>query len=265
MKKIFRSLVVPMAVFSVISLFYYLVMNRHSADINPRNFGLWVVQILIGSQNSSLCPFPGLNVCWFIYSLILIKIVYNYIPVKIQYSVLLPASILAVIVWHHFGFSCGSSYTDAVLAYPFFIFGSMMKKHLEGLNSWSPVNIPGVVLLILSFAAIIIIPIYNSWPKMYLSEYGNNYALFIVGAFAGIYIVYFVSKLLGNRLSKPMAVMSTGNILTLGLHMYAVIIYIHFRISSLAIGMMAGLVIMICMYPVIRFVLRRIPWLIGRS
>lgn len=100
---------------------------------------------------------------------------------------------------------------------------------------------------------------------MYRSEYGNNYLFFIIGALAGIYIVYFVSKLIGDNGQQFIRILSTGNILTLGIHPYFVQVYNHLHSESLPVALVSGIIIMAIMYPIIKFVLKHMPFVIGRS
>lgn len=208
---------------------------------------------------------PALNACWFIYALIIIKITFNYVPLRIQYLVMLPISVLTSILWHKMGFYCYSAWSDAVVAYPFFIGGYYIKRYITTFDRWKPNCTIGWTIALVSLIALFIIPTFNSWPMMYRSQYGNNYILFILGAMSGTYLLFFVSRLIGNCCQKYIKILSIGNILTLGIHSYPVLIILHFHIVSLPICLLLGLAIMMIMYPIINYVLSHMPFVIGRT
>ena len=158
----------------------------------------------------------------------------------------------------------GNSITNSLLAYPIFLFGYSLKSRVNNLNekfqirsywSWS--------LFIFSIGILIIVPAYNDWPKMYINGYGKNILLFTIGVLTGLYIVYFIARLIGTRLSKIISILSRGNILTLGLHSYFVAALHGAGLLNGYVDYVYAFLIMILMIPIIIAVKKYIPWIIG--
>ncbi len=264
-RKIVQSLIVPMICFCLLSLAVFLLKERNLSLIYPSELAKWTVQIMAGFQGGVITSLPGLNVCWFIYSLAIIKTVFNFCPIKIQYVLIAPCCILTSVIWHSIGFSIPLAWTDAVLAYPFFLFGYFLKRYMSEFDNLNINRLCGWLFVVLSMGILIVIPHFNNWPMMYQNQYGNNYFLFITGASAGIYLVYFISRQLGRIAKKYITVLSVGNILTLGIHPYFVQFYSHFHLTYLWSALLVGLLIMAMMYPIINFAQKYFPVIIGRS
>lgn len=264
--KLVKSLIIPMALMCLLSLMLFIVREHKPGLLNPMELAKWFAQIVLGFQGGVITSsLPALNACWFIYTLAIIKIVFNFCPIKAQYFIVAPGCIIVSIIWHQIGFTVPSAWTDAVLAYPFFIIGYLMKNYITELDNHNVNNLYGWFGAVLSIIILIVIPNFNDWPMMYQNQYGNNYVLFLIGAFSGIYLIYFVSKLIGDKAKKYIIVLSIGNILTLGIHPYFVQIYNHFHIVSMLPALISGLMIMTVMYPIILLAMRYFPIIIGRS
>ena len=100
---------------------------------------------------------------------------------------------------------------------------------------------------------------------MYLCDYGNNYALFIIGGMAGTCMLYVLSLWL-SRLPyrKTIEALSKGSILIIGLHIIIVRRLIELPDRSLIEDLFLSLFILLCFVPLIRITELFFPILLGK-
>lgn len=266
-EKVLRTLVVPMIFFCIISFIYHILRYHIPIKSIIENGHLWLIRNLSGYQTSLSVGgviFPGLNACWFIYTLILVKIVFNFIPIKIQCFIILPLSIISAIYFNHCNLYIGNSFINSLLAYPIFILGYLCKPYI---NYWTekPItsSLLGWITFILSLVLLIIIPEYNNWPRMYINDYGNNILLFIIGIILGLYATYFIAMLIGHKFNNIISTLSMGNILTLGIHSYFVAALHGSGLLNGYIDWFYAILIMLIMIPIIDITKKLAPWIIG--
>lgn len=102
---------------------------------------------------------------------------------------------------------------------------------------------------------------------MYVNAYGENYLLFLLNAAAGIYLAFFVLKLMEpalRRYERVLTVLAIGNVFTLATHFYAVnYLYDPLHTTSISIGALTSIAYTLAMYPIILMVLKYWPALVG--
>lgn len=264
-----RSLIIPMLCFCILNLIYFILRYHIPFNVVILNIGKWFFRIAIGYQTSfpignSNFFLPGLGGCWFIYTFAILKIIHQFTPPKLQYIIILPLSIIFSIYLNLNGFFLGNSWANATIAYPVFLLGMGVKSKLGKLIDLPIKNILGWTLFIISTAIIVSLPFFNDWPQMYLNGYGQSIFLFFFGAISGIYWVYFIARLMDGVASKIIYILSIGNILTLGLHPFLVASLHGSGILNGIVDWGLAIVIMILMYPTIKFCYQYLPWLMGK-
>ena len=106
---------------------------------------------------------------------------------------------------------------------------------------------------------------YNGYVWMYKCEYGNYYALFLLGGIAGTCMLFVVSLWL-SRLSyrNIMTNLSKGSIVIIGLHIIIVRRLTELPERICCEDLFFSLLILLCFAPFIRLVELFFPILLGR-
>lgn len=217
-KKLWYNLIVPMVLICVLNFAALCVVNIYHRSFQSSDILLFILKLSIG-MNSVLLA------CWFVYTLIILKIVYHYLS-GINQLFLVLLFVLAAYIYNgveFFGKSLSrypNSIANAFVAYPFFAIGLYLRQYKTILNCWN--NKTAIVfLLLLALLLIYVCGSYNGYVMMFACGFGSNFLLFILGGLAGVCAVFSISKLL-NFYPSIIKIVSTGSILILGFHMYFV-------------------------------------------
>jgi hypothetical protein len=153
---------------------------------------------------------------------------------------------------------------SVLVCMPFFLIGVYLKKIKQQLCKLHNCCFE-VGLLICAFLLLMICGNYNGYVWMYLCDYGNNYALFIIGGMAGTCMLYVLSLWL-SRLPyrKTIEALSKGSILIIGLHIIIVRRLIELPDRSLIEDLFLSLFILLCFVPLIRITELFFPILLGK-
>ena len=261
--KTWYNLVVPMLIICCC-----LFVWRTQSDIRHHTFKidslyLFPLQLIMGYYNS-------LQIMWFVYTLIIIKIIHEYTPSK-QHFLLLFLMCIAGITYnktiHFSSIQENEQYANAIInvttAYPFFAIGNLLYSKKEIIDEYS--NLLGEILIFLvSLVIIYLCGTYNEKVLMYLNDYGNNYSLFLIGGIAGTVLTLIASKWLCRFDIKIIKILSTGSIVTLGFHMIFVT-YTRsiFATPSLLDLLLSGLILLLFV-PIIIFFEKHFPLVVGK-
>lgn len=259
-RKIAWNLIVPMF---LISLLNYIFLE--SLGQNRESVAKFVMGLILGLHDS-------VKEMWFVYTLVLLKIIlqflkgnvfimYVLIPVALFVSYLLNTYDIVVYGKHILKFH--SALLTVFLSYPFFILGFALKKYKNYLIDISLKK--SVVLLILAFPIVYFCAKINGCAYLVNHEYGNNLFLFICGAIAGIVLVFAVAKLFSNIKIQGIMDISKGTIIILGFHVQFVVLLCKlYRLASFEEILFVSLVILLIFIPIIRITERFCPILIGK-
>ncbi len=214
-RKIWYNLAVPMLILSIANFLYKYLRWPDDNPVEIHNIYGFVIGLSVGMQNV-------LGACWFIYTLIVIKILYQFSP-KISYSIaygclcLVGAYLYNTISFPDFPYR---EYPNAIVnvctAYPFFLFGNILRRYKEVIDEFNN-KLYLFVILLIGIAVIYLCGEFNGYVWMYLCGYGNNIPLFLLGGIAGTVSVFALSKLIG-RCPRFVEILSIGTILILGVH-----------------------------------------------
>ena len=257
-KKCFWQLFVPTVIMSIImQLEAYLrcLAFGMTYDISWLWFFEW---LLLGHR---WCMGP----CWYFYSLIIMRLIMQLRPEKNwMYFLLFLFLSCGAISYQYSGYAISNANLSVLVCMPFFLIGVYLKKIKQQLCNLHNCCFE-VGLLICAFLLLMICGNYNGYVWMYLCDYGNNYALFIIGGMAGTCMLYVLSLWL-SRLPyrKTIEALSKGSILIIGLHIIIVRRLIELPDRSLIEDLFLSLFILLCFVPLIRITELFFPILLGK-
>lgn len=211
-KKLFVSLAVPYLILATVKALPH-IFSAHG--------GITVLAILTGFH--SIGDVAGCNKLWFVYTLILVKIVVHLFG-KTDNSrfTLLLLSIIGAIAYNMLDIDIAWSVTNMFLAMPFFLLGVGCRTSdvfdeicniTTKLSSYKSVII---VAFLLSLTYVV--SYYNDTAYLYRALYGHNLLLFALSAVAGISFLLVVSLRLDKVRSNAVTLIANGNIVILTFH-----------------------------------------------
>lgn len=268
-RKLWHNMIVPLFIICLLSWVVNCVIDWHYGKvINIRNLSMHWVMIFSGIQDD--LDYGGLGVCWFIYTLILLKVLIYYIN-RLWSSLLVFAFCIIVAYYLYYEhLALLSAIANVSVAYPFFLTGYLLKKYALDITEWTSLLSRKKILLILFVLCDItyVITKINGAPWMYTNGFGANYILFYIGGISGTMIVFFISFKLKTFNGKVLETLSKGTIIILGFHIYFIkathvvnnhIIPLHLHITSY----LASIFILLIFYPIILFCKRYFPIILG--
>lgn len=214
-KKLWYNLAVPMLIMAVINFVYHSIMQFFNGAFSPADIYWFVRNVAFGMVS-------GFDTLWFVFTLMLLKIIFQYcLSRKMFYSLSVVMMVLAYVYNHSdlsglpFFLKEPNAVVDVCTAYPFFAFGVLLRNYKQIINALN-----NKVLLIAAFVCGLLIAVlcctYNGYVGMFSCNYGGNIFLFLIGGVAGTVMIWGLSVLLGCA-PKVIAIISRGTIIILGL------------------------------------------------
>lgn len=250
-KKIILNYTLPLLfICTAMFLWNYLSWNEKDRYIKSIYFFYYA---LIGSQK---CLGTG----WFIYTLIILKIIFQYSP-STTISNLFSFCLFSFIsvLFQHYNIHHFNAIENVAIAYPLFLIGHILCKRRKAINSFHDTR----TLLLLSLFAIIIICFCgktNGEVWVYNNDYGRSYILFLIGSMCGTILLYTISVMMENRFSSIIQTLSIGNIITLGFHP---IIIAQIGPQDGFIAYATSFIILFSFYPITLLAKKYFPYILG--
>ena len=215
-RKLWYNLAVPMLLMAVLNFCYHCILMAF-------NGSLAIVDAYWFVRNLAFGMVAGLDTLWFVYTLMLLKIIYQFCHSDKLFYYLTVIMLALAFAYNHNDFSGypfflnePNAIIDVCTAYPFFAFGVLMRNYKGILNALN-----NKVVFIAAFACGLLLvslcSVYNGYVGMFGCNYGGNIFLFLVGAIAGTVMIWALSKLLGSS-PKIINIVSRGTIIILGFH-----------------------------------------------
>jgi len=192
--KILHNLIIPVIIILLINFIWDLSIKTGTTIVS---FPKRIINALIGMHGINRGN-GGLGTLWYVYTLIILKIIYQTCSKKIQLLLLTVLPIIAVLL-HYNKISLGNAILNTTVSYPFWCVGLFLRQHIEYYNKQLTLGYKMNLLLLFSTIMLYIAGRYNNSPWMYINEYGIYFSLFIIGALSGTFIIYYISK----KLSVP--------------------------------------------------------------
>lgn len=218
--KSMHNLIIPVCIIMVIQYIWDITMHSDMYfDVKSlRRFA----NAIIG-MHGIYCG-GGLGTCWFIYTLFVLKLLYQTFSKRILLVLLFLLPITAVLLIKN-GIAPGNSILNVTVAYPFFWFGNALRSRLGLLNNIKLMSRTTYITTCICFIVLLFVGKYNWKVWIHLNAYGRYLLLYIIGGLTGTYVVYVIS-ILSERYwgaSRFLNVLSVGSIVILGFH-YGIII-----------------------------------------
>lgn len=271
MRKIGTNLAIPYFILAFIKVAGYII--KHLDD------GQWlwsIIAVLGGFHN--LHDASGCNNLWFVYSLIIIKILYQLFATdKARILVMSVAAVIGAIIYNELNLDWMWSVTNVMLALPFFMlenyFATYGKSRFDKFQTIIKENTAKTALpmLLISAAITLLVGKYNDTADMFQNQYGNNIVLFAIGAISGSAMILILSVMLDKFDWKIIRITSVGTIVTLVFHrelLHSMLKLI--RKSDLDIVMqniamfLLSAAVLLAFVPIIMIVKRILPIVLGR-
>lgn len=263
-EKLLWNLVVPMTLFFAINILVQFAVQLVKGTFEFKFLYQAPLLALVGMQGQNYAA-GGLKAMWFVYTLILCKILLQYTPIKHQkMSLALLSCVFILVAWwlHSRGIVLYNSIVNVLLAMPFFTIGYYMRPLKEYLSMLPMMWMP--LLVVFGIVGVYLCGQFNDIVMLYRCSYGSNLLLCFVGALCGTVGIYAISMMLKRYIADYVSVIGGGTLVILGLH-FVIIQVVNQFVAIPGIWRYAeSLVILVAFIPVIKFVERHIPILYGK-
>lgn len=210
-KKTWWNLCLPMCLYFFINILFQFIVQLSKGNFRIEYIYQAPLMAAIGMQGQD-CEAGGLKAMWFVYTLVLCKIL-------LQYSYLLHKQKLFLVVFSAFclfsayllhvkGIVVYNSFVDLLLAMPFFSIGFLLSPYKYYLSNLSIYKV--LFLTIIGIVGVWLCGTYNEIVMLYRCSYGSSILLCIVGALCGTSFIYGISRLFQSYLSDYVRVIGGG-------------------------------------------------------
>lgn len=235
---------------------------------------IWSVAAVLGGFHS-LNDAPGCSNLWFVYSLVIVKLLFQVSSGKRDIALAMACLAGAVVYNDILHLEWRWAVSNCLLAYPFFIIGNslrdkdILQRLVTSARQYRYVAALAAALLI---AVTYIVGMQNGQAKLYMGQYANNVGLFAIGALTGSMAVFVLSALLDGVRLKITRVISSGTIVILVFHrelLHPLLKEIGKTDTSslLTVNILvfvSAVIVVMAFYPIILLVKRFIPIVLGR-
>lgn len=260
-RKQWYNLVIPMLLMAVTNFVYHSILQLFNGAFSVDDCYWFVRNTLFGMVS-------GFDMLWFVYTLIILKIFYQYCPSTKLFHSLIPVMLVLAYIYHSVGhlttlfiLNEPNSFINICTAYPFFALGLVgrdYKNMLIGLNN----KIKLISFVACGLLLIALCGKYNGYVGMYCADYGGNIFLFLLGAVAGTIMIWAISKLLGNA-PKAIVVISRGTFVILGFHKM-LIDFVRAYLSPSFLDIAFAMLIILLFIPIILTIEKYLPLMAGK-
>lgn len=212
-QKLWWNLIVPMGIIFLVNTAIQFAVQMTKGTFRIEYLYQTPILGLVGMQGNDY-EAGGLKALWFVYTLVLCKIIYQYLPQKNRtlWLIIINCIMLALawIVNRRTSEIC-NSFVDVLLAMPFFCIGNALRPYKKTISTiplkWMP------ILLIVGVIAIWLCGSYNDIVMLYRCSYGSSIILCFIGAIFGTAALYSVSRTLERLVPYTEAVTIVGGVL----------------------------------------------------
>ena len=270
-KKIWHNLIVPMLIICTINYLY--VCARHFISpldgVCPDNPLIFVAKLLLGINKS-------VTNLWFVYTLVILKIILQYLPKRWLHCVLFAVCLATAYCINEYQLSLFGkplyytpcAITSVFVSYPFYMIGYWLRNLREAFNKYHTQSVSAYIILIACALIVFYCGHNHSVVKLYICGYGDSIILFLLGGMAGSACVYIISKFLVRvkyaKVQNFNSVVSQGTILILGFHMPLVRFLRRFEITSDIQAAAFSILIVLLFVPIIMLCKKYAPIVMGK-
>lgn len=254
LEKTFYNLILPVMIVVVVSYLWYTTKHLILGDYSLTSIFKFIIGSLVGAQ-------AYLGRCWFVYTLIVLKAIYQFTPTyceKTLTAVLLVIFTIIALILSFYKIHLGYSPINVFISYHFFCIGLILKKYKLQINNFHNIYVE-VMLFFISLLFIYICGKYNGYVWVYINGYGENFLLYLIGGVSGMVLVYVISKWLNKIKLSIVRDISFGTIVILGFHYNLIGMIDNITSNKIIIS----IIIMLLFVPFIRFCEKYFPYVLG--
>ncbi|UKK51722.1 acyltransferase family protein [Prevotella sp. E13-17] len=212
-KKIFQRLLVPYLILSVLKAAPHLFSEDAPWSL---------LAIMTGFH--TLHDVMGCGKLWFVYTLIIIKVITQLTRYSrnSRYVLLVVSLVVGMVCQSYYPDGMSWAVANTFLSLPWFLLGYEYKclqwdtKLTDALQEKS-VWLKGMLTLLLMIS-LYGVSMVNGRVRMYEAGYGENIFLFLLGGAIGILAIRIISEMLGRYRSTALSLLSIGTIVILAYH-----------------------------------------------
>lgn len=249
---ILRNLVTPMLIICVLNVTFDFCLQLRYGIYHIQDYLCKLLGILWGDHRS-------LGACWFIYTLINIKIIDHYSN-KITKILLFISSLSLLTIYHHMNLSYSNAIINTLVCYPVFCIGVFLQR-LHTIISGEVHRSKLFFVALLCMVIIYLCSKYNSVPWMWQNQFGNNLPIFLVGSIAGTGCLFCISKILESKFNNFITMLADGNIIVLGFHFTLICYFFHYDLHYYYY--IIALLVLVSFYPLIILTKKYFPVILG--
>ena len=262
--KLWWNLTLPLILYTCFIMLYHFIGAYFG--------GRFEWKFLYESPFLAMCGFQGLGHpsggllrMWFVYTLIICKIILQYTPKSHEKILLLVLNLfflIGCIFLIQNDYYEANAIVNVLLAMPFFTIGYFFKTFKEKLNHMSLYS-----LLVLGTVSLIITGLcgyFNDPVMLYRCSYGSNLLLCILGGVFGTVIVFVLSFLSKSYLSYFVRVVGGGTLVILAFHYEILKVVNRFLNINGLWRYLEALIILLAFFPIIMFIKNNLPVLYGK-
>lgn len=262
--KIVRNLIIPCILICLIMHVYDIVIDVAHGEFTWGRIPHRILNSILGIHGKGTLA-GGLGLCWFIYTLVICRILYQYTFClgKLMRWMPIVVCIAIAIVYNMQEVDIYNSFLNTTLAYPLYVIGERCKLLYNRQSGFSDRIL--WLMITLGLILVITIGIINGAPWMYKARYGKNLILFFIGGNAGSIVVFAIASYLQHFRYRIVDIIAKGTILILGFQFVLIRFYYHAPaiLQNGLLKYVIALIIVLIFVPIIQIVEKYFPILLG--
>lgn len=270
-KKIWHNLIVSMLIICTIN-YLYVCARHYISPIEgffPDTPPIFIAKLLLGVHKS-------VETLWFVYTLVILKIILQYFPKPWLHCVLFAVCLATAFCINEYKLTLlGKSLyytpcaiTSVFVSYPFYMIGYWLRDLREAFNKYHTQSVSAYVILIACALIVFYCGNNHSVVNLYICRYGDSILLFLLGGMAGSACVYIISQLVAQVSSTKVQVLgsliSQGTILILGFHSPIVLFLKRLGVANCFQAVAFSILIVLLFVPIIMLCKKYAPIIMGK-
>lgn len=263
---LFKILIIPTIIWNLINYPWYmysLIHNNLSISINSS-----IIKPFLGFVFHDFnIGIPLCGVFWFVITIFILRILLQLLYKKKYINMFfLTICFICSFYWNsHPEYTYLFIIQRAIISYPFFYLGYFLKKHVY---YYKHIDKNKFYYCIISLCILIAFVISHGTFDLYSCQLGIFPLYYIIGVIGFIFI-YTLSSIIAEKYNTPIIIknISNGTLVILGLH--AIILFSLNKLCSyqefILKGEIFSLITITLIYPIMTFILKKYPTLIGKS
>jgi len=263
-KKILWNLIIPSVIFWTINILVQFIEQIVTGSFRLSYLYQAPLLSLLGMQGENYSA-GGLKTLWFVYTLIICKIILQLIPEKNKSLILVILCALFLcmaFILNKIGFNKYNAIINVLLAMPFFTIGNLLRAKKKVICNLSTSSC--ILTLTIGIVGLIISGTYNKIVMLYNCSYGSSVFLCLLGGVCGTMAIYSISMIFGAHLVRLSHIMGSGTLIVLSLHVLLLKAFDSLFTITDFWRYFEAFFINIAFYPIILLIKHRAPILYGR-